>query len=101
MSCSASHSCSLLRALEPKRLEPKWLRTPPLRNGMKVFFFFFFFCSAIAPGFISAASRSRCSLGQKVSACHAARPTPAHCCEPSSPSGLSQNGYGPPRYVTA
>mmetsp|Transcript_15478 Transcript_15478/g.12402 ORF Transcript_15478/g.12402 Transcript_15478/m.12402 type:complete len:84 (+) Transcript_15478:73-324(+) len=24
-------------------LEPKWLRTPSLRNGMTVFFFFFFF----------------------------------------------------------
>uniref|UniRef100_A0A7S2X499 Uncharacterized protein n=1 Tax=Prorocentrum micans TaxID=2945 RepID=A0A7S2X499_PROMC len=34
--------------MEPK-LEPKWLRTPPLRNGMTVFFFFFFFFFSSSP----------------------------------------------------
>mmetsp|Transcript_13652 Transcript_13652/g.10959 ORF Transcript_13652/g.10959 Transcript_13652/m.10959 type:complete len:80 (-) Transcript_13652:29-268(-) len=78
-------------------LEPKWLRTPPLRNGMTVFFFFFFFFFFVI-----------CDTPRPVALLHLCRlATRATCprfsarCSPDRWRCLSQNGYGPPRYVTA
>uniref|UniRef100_A0A7S2TER8 Uncharacterized protein n=1 Tax=Prorocentrum micans TaxID=2945 RepID=A0A7S2TER8_PROMC len=99
-------------------LEPKWLRTRSLRNGMTVFFFFFFFFSrypTLEQGFN--VMRIRCGKASdpiRVAGAGSNEQTPGvdgvrdsglakvgDSTRLNQTGCLSQNGYGRARYVTA